>query len=442
MKNKTIKKYLFRILFINTIVIALIVGLTINVVLKSEYMRTVEVEDNQEINNIYKKINNKKIDKQLIDEYAKKGYLIDNYIKGKVSKHKQELDVNMSYLHNKYYLEEQKMDNYKISFLYSKTYEVDNNIVEIARYRPMFINQDQLQHLSSLSNSSYLIGGLVFILMSLSSIIVSSKISRPIKKLEDDLDYIIEKVYDIDIESQTNIKEINEIINKVNYLKNQLKSQSQLRKQFLEDIAHELRTPLTNLSMILENISEGVWEYDGKSIDKINKEVNRMILLVGDFEKVERIENDLIELNKKDVNMKNLIEESIAMYQNQFESNNIILVKELEDIILNIDENKIKQVFLNLIDNAIKYGKDNMKFHIKMHVQVDNLVITFKDEGIGMSQEQQQLIFNRLYQINDELEGKGIGLALPSRIINLLGGEMLFLSEEEKGSEFIIILKK
>ncbi|MEG0686812.1 MAG: HAMP domain-containing sensor histidine kinase, partial [Erysipelotrichales bacterium] len=392
---------------------------------------------------IYKKIDPLKINKDIVNEYAQKGYLINYYDNNKIGEYKQELDHNYSYLHNKYYLEEQKLDKYKISYIQTKEFKQDNNItIEITRYRPMFINQDQLRHLSSLSNASYLIGGLVFILMGISSFVVGSRISKPIKKLEDDLDYIIEKAYDINIESNTNIKEINEIINKVNYLKNQLKSQSQLRKQFLEDIAHELRTPLTNLSMILENISEGIWEYDKQSIDKINSEVNRMITLVSDFEKVERIENDLIELKKEDVNIKQLIEESLSLYQERFKEKNINLILELNDTILNVDKNKIKQVVINLIDNALKYGKENMLFHIKMHQQADNIIITFKDGGIGMSIAQQQLIFNRLYQINDELEGKGIGLALSNRIINLHGGEMLVLSEENKGSEFIIILKK
>ena len=151
-------------------------------------------------------------------------------------------------------------------------------------------------------------------------------------------------------------------------------------------------------------------------------------------------------LNKTNANLKELIQNIIYNYESNALEKNIKIRYDLDDIYIKLDKNQFSQVIINLLSNAIKYTFENGKIDIKSYEENNNVIISIKDNGIGIPDEDREFIFERFYRTDKsrdkETGGIGIGLTISKSIVNAHNGEIFVNSKLNEGTEFIIKLPK
>lgn len=218
-----------------------------------------------------------------------------------------------------------------------------------------------------------------------------------------------------------------------------------MRSEFSANVSHELKTPLTTMIGFAEIIKEGLVT-DLESIQRyctmINKEGLRLISLIEDIMRLSKIEAGL-NPNETLVNVKVVSQEAMNLLKPKAEKLNVKLSLKSEDVSINANKNYISELLYNLIDNAIKYNKQNGLVDINIYSDKDNLYLTVKDTGVGISEDDQGRIFERFYRVDKsrskETGGTGLGLSIVKHIAELYDGTIELSSEKNKGTEITVI---
>ena len=231
------------------------------------------------------------------------------------------------------------------------------------------------------------------------------------------------------------------------------KEREQLKTDFIANMSHELRTPLniiTSASMLLEMKSQKEEtvssEYILDKLNHINQSSNRLRRLINNLIDISKFDSGFFECNCKNENIVYVVEDIVHEVVDYAKEKNIELIfdTEEEEIISFIDKEKIERVILNLLSNAIKFTNENGKIEVYMKSDDNFIYITIKDNGIGISKEKIDHIFQRFYQVDNLLsrgsEGSGIGLCIVDEIIRMHGGKINIESEINKGTTFEIVL--
>jgi len=223
-----------------------------------------------------------------------------------------------------------------------------------------------------------------------------------------------------------------------------------MKSDFISNITHELKTPIATVNVAIEALRNfNAIEDKKKSQDYLNIsaiEINRLGLLVDNVLKLSMFENDKIELQKESVDIVALTNEVINALGIQIDKKkaNIDVNAEPENIFINADKLHLTSILFNLIDNALKYSKENSQIDIKLKQINNQLHIVVSDNGIGISKENQQKIFDKFYRVetNDRhnVKGYGLGLSYVNYIVKKHNGTVKIKSELNKGSVFEIVL--
>lgn len=289
---------------------------------------------------------------------------------------------------------------------------------------------------------------LMIIVVIAMSIFISQKISKPIIVVSKMTDAIKKGGYDQTLQYESYIVEIDNLINSINDLSKELYNMEKLRKELTSDISHELRTPLTSIQTHLEAMIDGIWEPTEERLNSVNEEVIRLGHLVNQLKNLTKFDSEKNKLEISKVDLKQLIKNVIYNNQSFAFEKNIKIEYYLEEIIANVDKEKISQVIVNLISNAIRYTNCNCeregKIIIRLYREDDFIKISVRDNGIGIPKESLDYIFERFYRVDKSrcrnTGGTGIGLTICKSIIELHNGKIEVKSEINKGSEFIISL--
>lgn len=224
-----------------------------------------------------------------------------------------------------------------------------------------------------------------------------------------------------------------------------------MKNDFISNITHELKTPIATVTVAIEalrnfnalNNPQKTKEY----LEISATEVNRLSSLVDKVLKLSLFENDKIDLVKEDINIIMLLNECISTMRLQFESKqaNVFLNSEYESIILKADSLHMTSVFLNLMDNALKYCTQHLQLTINIIRKENELEIQFIDNGMGISKTEQTKIFQKFYRVNQGIDkhnvkGYGLGLSYVHYIIKKHEGTITVDSELQKGSTFTLTL--
>ena len=223
-----------------------------------------------------------------------------------------------------------------------------------------------------------------------------------------------------------------------------------MRTDFVANVSHELKTPLTSISGFVETLklNENIdIETRNRFLGIIESESDRLKRLIDDIlllSFIEKKETKSIEL----VNIYEVFMEVYEMTHYFAKSKNINVSYKFSDQNISILSNRdyVKQIFLNLIDNAIKYTPENKDVYVEVYYDKNNLVIKVGDNGIGIPKEDIKRIFERFYRVDKarsrEVGGTGLGLAITKHIVKNLDGTINVKSELGQGSEFIITIPK
>ncbi|MGU8571068.1 sensor histidine kinase [Clostridium perfringens] len=318
--------------------------------------------------------------------------------------------------------------------------------VRVKFYGPIFYMQNELVFLDIVNKIILGIGVLLILASTIMGFIISRSITRPINKLMTKAKYISKGEYDKKIEINTDILEINDLINSINNLSQSIKEQENIRKRLTGDISHELKTPLTNIQSHLEAMIDGIWEPTEERLLSVKEEAERLSSLVSDMQKLNKYDESSIKLKKDNVNISDIICFVIFQFSNLAKSRNIKIEYEKNNINLYCDKDKITQALVNILSNAIRYSNEGSTIFIEEKLKDNKVIISIEDQGIGISEEDLKYVFERFYRADKSRTratgGTGIGLTIVKSIVSSHGGEVKLESKLGEGSKFTIILPK
>lgn len=318
--------------------------------------------------------------------------------------------------------------------------------VRVKFYGPIFYMQNELVFLDIVNKIILGIGVLLILASTIMGFIISRSITRPINKLMTKAKYISKGEYDKKIEINTDILEINDLINSINNLSQSIKEQENIRKRLTGDISHELKTPLTNIQSHLEAMIDGIWEPTEERLLSVKEEAERLSSLVSDMQKLNKYDEASIKLKKDNVNISDIICFVIFQFSNLAKSKNIKIEYEKKNINLYCDKDKITQALVNILSNAIRYSNEGSTIFIEEKLKDNKVIISIEDQGIGISEEDLKYVFERFYRADKSRTratgGTGIGLTVVKSIVSSHGGEVKLESKLGEGSKFTIILPK
>lgn len=211
---------------------------------------------------------------------------------------------------------------------------------------------------------------------------------------------------------------------------------------FFIEVAHDIRTPVSLIQLLVKQLSNQ--ENVAKSIELIQRNtenLNEYVTQLLDFQKIDRKQ---LKLSVTKVDLKDCLARIISDFTPIVEEKGLHIALDVKHIPVWFDKAKMSRIFYNLISNAIKYSHEGGEIKVKAYLSDKYLRIDFIDQGIGVPEKQQELIFNRFTRgtnvTNKGIPGTGIGLMLSKKIVELHGGQILLESQENVGSKFSVIL--
>ena len=309
----------------------------------------------------------------------------------------------------------------------------------------IYVQKDTSGQKSAIANSAILILGCVFLTGSIVFLVIADIIVKPLTRLTNAIKELSNGNYNVRVDNvgQDEISKLNQGFNQ---MARQLAKQDETRKKFISDISHEFQTPLTSIQGFANILKEedlpkeqrvkyaNIILYNSKRLSSLAKNMLQLTLL----------DREEIELELTNYSLVEQMNRVISTQENQAKEKNIEIVFEMpkKEIFIEGDEQRLEQVWTNIISNAIKYTNEGGLITITMKKNSKDIEVSIEDTGIGMSKEVVSHIFERFYREDKarNVEGNGLGLAIVKSIVDLHHGKIDILSQVDVGTNFIVRL--
>lgn len=315
--------------------------------------------------------------------------------------------------------------------------------VTLTYFRPYFTDDDTLKLIPVFFRLSLLLIAFTIIFCALAGKVNTTLVKADLNNIRDFVDGL-NKGSSFNFSGKTNFAESDEVIQELSFLQSLAIKREELKKRLTSDLAHELRTPLTTLQTHLEALIDGVWQPTQERLNSCHEEIMRLIRLVGDLEKLSKIEDEAISLNKSKFNLTSLVKNIGVNFQGEVSQKSISLIIRGDEQIIKADKDKISQVFVNLLSNSLKYTPAKGKILIDISGDGQYVYVIFNDSGIGIPEKDLGNVFNRLYRTETSRAratgGAGIGLTIAKAIVEAHRGSIDIVSQEGLGTEISLIL--
>lgn len=339
-----------------------------------------------------------------------------------------------------------KSTNNELSFKHHNevlTYGTKNMINGQEYY--IYVQKDTSGQKSAIANSAILILGCVFLTGSIVFLVIADIIVKPLTRLTNAIKELSNGNYNVRVDNvgQDEISKLNQGFNQ---MARQLAKQDETRQKFISDISHEFQTPLTSIQGFANILKEedlpkeqrvkyaNIILYNSKRLSSLAKNMLQLTLL----------DREEIELELTNYSLVEQMNRVISTQENQAMEKNIEIVFEMpkKEIFIEGDEQRLEQVWTNIISNAIKYTNEGGLITITMKKNSKDIEVSIEDTGIGMSKEVVSHIFERFYREDKarNVEGNGLGLAIVKSIVDLHHGKIDILSQVDVGTNFIVRL--
>ncbi|MBN1931564.1 MAG: HAMP domain-containing protein [Desulfobacterales bacterium] len=305
----------------------------------------------------------------------------------------------------------------------------------------------ELHHRSQMSAKNGLIGLAISMVVGLVGIMfLAYSMIRPIRELIRGIGTISQDRFSKPIHIRSK-DEFGELAGAFNKMALRLSQEEQMRSDFISMLSHEIRTPLTSIresvNMIVEEVMGTINQKQRKFLQIASTEIGRIHDLLNRFMQVSRLESGFFRINPRSLETGSFVVDCIYQVKPIAEAKNINIEAQIPDGLPNLmgDPEHLKRLLLNLLDNAIKFSDSGNK--IKVRVELDEKDSIFKfsitDNGPGIPEDEQSLIFNKYYQARDVREymnGVGLGLSISKRIVEAHKGTVWIESKTGRGSTF------
>ncbi|GAA4653345.1 ATP-binding protein [Anaerocolumna aminovalerica] len=315
--------------------------------------------------------------------------------------------------------------------------------VNITKYSSAENSIDAWLFQSSLIENSLYSIGIVLIFVIIIGILISKNTSK-------DLIMTADMAQNIDIGNKTiklrsNVKEIRVIQQSLESLQTRLKIKQKSRKALIDEMIHQTRTPLTIMKTHLEGIEDGVIELTPEEIKICENQIENITNIITNMSSMIDAEKEFDTNKKEKINISHLLRQIVSGLRAQYEKKEIELdLIGNEKINIFTDPYKLSQAIYNILTNAYKYTNPGGRVQINYQLVKDEVLITIEDNGIGISKEDQNKIFEAYYRSDYVLnsDGEGIGLYVAMENMKSINGKLSVSSELNKGSKFTLHLPK
>ncbi|MCR3956277.1 MAG: HAMP domain-containing histidine kinase [Gudongella sp.] len=293
---------------------------------------------------------------------------------------------------------------------------------------------------------------IIILILLLFGRVTSRKIMSPLNEMNKGFKKIMKGDYSTRLDFKGNI-EFEEIRDAFNYMTERLekaelenKSISESKKRLLLDISHDLRTPTTTIQGYAEALQSGMVEKEEdqkKYLSYIHEKSKVVTNLVDTLFKYTKLDSSVYDLNKKEADLAEFLRNVVISFYGELEDKSFSLDINIpeEEVLFSFDEIELERALDNIIGNIIKYNREGTTLSVSLSENGEGIELVIEDNGIGISEEIKESIFNALVRGDNARKsdgGTGLGLAISKKIIELHGGSISLDSEEGKGSRFII----
>jgi signal transduction histidine kinase len=301
---------------------------------------------------------------------------------------------------------------------------------------------EMLSTISSMLNRYLLI---ILLCVAIISFLIAGYITQPIKELT----AVIRKMSQGHLDQRVRVKgggELRELGEAFNIMSEKLENLDRARNEFVSNASHELKTPLSAIKVLAESLLHmggDVPDIYKEFLNDINNEIDRLNAIISDLLTLVHIDNKNSTLKKQNLDLAELTQKTVKGLQVLAEKNGITLDMNLEGPLEIIgDEAKLRQVIINLVDNAIKYTPEGGRVMVDTYRGKNEAILKVSDTGIGIPAEDIPRIFDRFFRVDKARSratgGTGLGLSIAHRIILLHNGSIQVDSREGKGTTFYV----
>jgi len=239
----------------------------------------------------------------------------------------------------------------------------------------------------------------------------------------------------------TSQDEIGELAQAFNGMADGLARLEELRRNMVTDVAHELRTPLSNIRGYLEALQDGMVEPEGHIIDSLHAEAMLLNLLVDDLQELSLAEAGQLKLERQPVALADIVDRAVEAVRPRAEAEEIRLQVDLpEDLLVDVDPQRIGQVLRNLLENALLHTPPGGEIAVAARTEGQWVEVSVLDTGSGIAAEDLPYVFERFYRADKSRSratgGAGLGLAIARQLVEAHGGRIRVESTEREGSTF------
>ena len=282
----------------------------------------------------------------------------------------------------------------------------------------------------------------VLVLVSAVALVAGSYCIRgildPLAQITEKAGRIAGGAYGVQIKIQNN-DEIGDLASTVNEMSTKIAQNEKMQTEFISSLSHELRTPLTAINGWSETLlGDGSLMPDTRrGVRIISREAKRLTEMVVELLDFTRMQDGRMTLNVESTDIRAEFEDTVFMYSSRLEQDGLVLdYLENDDDIPEItcDAQRMRQVFLNILDNAAKHGGEGKRIEASVHSEAPWVVFRIRDFGPGIPEDEIPLVKHKFYKGSSKARGSGIGLAVCDEIVQLHGGELILSNAEEGGT--------
>ncbi len=286
---------------------------------------------------------------------------------------------------------------------------------------------------------------IAMILLGIASVFFADRVVRPLHRITGAIENVTEGYTDdvLHVDTFTETKQMSEAFNK---MLGRLKLLDESREEFVSNVSHELKTPMTSMKVLADSLLEQEnvpVEMYQEFMGDIAKEIDRENQIIMDLLSLVKMDKTGQNMNIRSVNINELLEQIMKRLRPIAEKKNVEMVMEsFRPVSAEIDETKFSLAVSNLVENAIKYNRDNGWVHVSLNADHKYFYIKVEDSGIGIPEKDQAHIFERFYRVDKshsrEIGGTGLGLAIARSAVIVHRGSIKVYSVEGEGTTFTV----